>query len=86
MNQAIGRIEILPDPLTLARHVAEWMTDAALAANARNSAHLEVARRLGVTSYLCMPLTARGRALGVLTLIATEGHRRYDAGDLVELK
>jgi 6-phosphogluconolactonase len=29
----IGRIDILPDPQTLARHVAEWMTQAALAAN-----------------------------------------------------
>jgi 6-phosphogluconolactonase len=28
----IGRIEILPDPLALARHAAEWMTAAALAA------------------------------------------------------
>jgi 6-phosphogluconolactonase len=33
MNEAIGRIEILPEPLALARRVAEWMTDAALAAN-----------------------------------------------------
>jgi 6-phosphogluconolactonase len=32
MNQAIGRIEILPDPPALAHHVAEWMTAAALAA------------------------------------------------------
>ena len=32
MGQAIGHIEILPDPLTLAHHVAEWMTQAALAA------------------------------------------------------
>jgi len=29
----IGRLEILPDPQTLARHVAEWMTQAALAAS-----------------------------------------------------
>jgi 6-phosphogluconolactonase len=29
----IGRIDILPDPQTLARHGAEWMTQAALAAN-----------------------------------------------------
>ena len=28
-----GRIEILPDPLALAHHVAEWMTRAALAAH-----------------------------------------------------
>src|SRR5215472_2091348 len=32
MGQTIGRIEILPDPLALAHHVAEWMTQAALAA------------------------------------------------------
>jgi hypothetical protein len=29
MGQAIGRIEILLDPLGLAHHVAEWMTQAA---------------------------------------------------------
>jgi 6-phosphogluconolactonase len=33
VTQAIGRIEILPDPLALAHHVAEWMTQAALAAD-----------------------------------------------------
>ncbi len=32
MGKAIGRVEILPDPLALARHAAEWMTAAALAA------------------------------------------------------
>jgi 6-phosphogluconolactonase len=32
MSGAIGRIEVLPDPLALAHHVAEWMTKAALAA------------------------------------------------------
>jgi 6-phosphogluconolactonase len=33
VSQAVGRIEILPDPLALAHHVAEWMTQAALAAD-----------------------------------------------------
>jgi len=33
MGQVIGRIEVLSDPAALARHVAEWMTAAALAAN-----------------------------------------------------
>ena len=33
MRQASGRIEILPDPPALARHVAEWMTEAARAAS-----------------------------------------------------
>lgn len=32
MSKAIGRIEVFPDPPALARHVAEWMTAAALAA------------------------------------------------------
>jgi 6-phosphogluconolactonase len=32
MSKMIGRIETLPDPAALARHVAEWMTAAALAA------------------------------------------------------
>jgi len=34
MGDKSGRIEILPDPMALARHVAEWITSAALAANA----------------------------------------------------
>jgi 6-phosphogluconolactonase len=33
MGEMIGRIEVLPDPLALARHVAEWMTATALAAS-----------------------------------------------------
>jgi 6-phosphogluconolactonase len=33
MGQVIGHIEVLPDPAALARHVAGWMTAAALAAN-----------------------------------------------------
>jgi 6-phosphogluconolactonase len=32
MSPANGRVEVLPDPPALARHVAEWMTQAALAA------------------------------------------------------
>ena len=32
MSKMIGRIEVLPDPPSLAHHVADWMTAAALAA------------------------------------------------------
>jgi 6-phosphogluconolactonase len=32
MSKMIGRIEVLPDPAALARHVAEWITAEALAA------------------------------------------------------
>jgi 6-phosphogluconolactonase len=34
MARAIGRVEILPDSMTLAHRVAEWMTQAALAGHA----------------------------------------------------
>jgi 6-phosphogluconolactonase len=34
MSQAAGRVCVLPDPPALARHVAEWLTAAASAANA----------------------------------------------------
>lgn len=33
MGETSGRFEILPDPMAVAHHVAEWMTLAALAAN-----------------------------------------------------
>jgi 6-phosphogluconolactonase len=33
MSKMIGRIEVLSDPLALARHVAEWMTATALASS-----------------------------------------------------
>jgi len=33
MSQALGRLEILPSPLALARYAAEWLTTAALAAD-----------------------------------------------------
>lgn len=33
MGRTIGHIEILPDPLALAHHAAEWMTQAALVAS-----------------------------------------------------
>src|ERR1043166_3051317 len=36
---------------------------------------------LGLHSTLCVPLNARGRTLGALTLIAAESHNAYTEGD-----
>src|SRR5580658_846830 len=33
MGKMVGHVEVLPDPASLARHVAEWMTAAALASS-----------------------------------------------------
>jgi PAS domain S-box-containing protein len=41
-----------------------------------------VFRELRVGSYVCAPLTARGRTLGVLTLAMAESGRRYGQADL----
>jgi serine phosphatase RsbU (regulator of sigma subunit)/PAS domain-containing protein len=48
----------------------------------RDPAQVDLLRELGVTSAIVVPLTARGRTLGAMTL-ATDGSRRsFDADDL----
>jgi PAS domain S-box-containing protein len=66
-----GRAEIYPD-----------IPDELLVAATVNEEHLKMSRDLGLKSALCVPLLARGRALGALTLIAAESGRCYGAEDL----
>jgi signal transduction histidine kinase len=61
--------------------IASEVTEAELAAGARDAAHLEVLRSLGLRSGLIVPLLARGRSVGILWLYAT-GTRRYEQSDL----
>ncbi len=65
-----------------ARLVAE-VTDAWLARIAVDAEHLAMARRLDPKSAMCVPLIARGRTLGVLSLISAESGRRYGPADLL---
>jgi len=58
------------------------VTDAMLVAGARDPAHLELLRALDFSSIIIVPLVARERTLGVLTLCMTESHRRYDETDV----
>ena len=44
--------------------------------------HLEILRRLGISSGLVVPLSARTGTLGALTLIYAESDRHYDAADV----
>jgi PAS domain S-box-containing protein len=62
--------------------MAEHISDTLLVAGARDAEHLRILRTLGLTSYLCVPLAARGRILGVMTFVAGESGRRYTAHDL----
>jgi len=44
--------------------------------------HLSLLRAIGVRSAIIVPLAARGRALGAITLVSAESGRHYNAGDL----
>jgi len=56
--------------------------DALLAAAATDAEHLSLLRALGLHSLMVVPLIARGRGLGTLTLVSSDPARTYDADDL----
>jgi PAS domain S-box-containing protein len=58
------------------------VTDGMLVAGARDARHLELMRALQFNSIMVVPITARGRVLGNLTLCMTESGRRYVDADL----
>lgn len=49
---------------------------------ARDAEHLELIRSLGLRSSIVVPLSARGRVLGALSLVSAESGRLYDEDDL----
>jgi PAS domain S-box-containing protein len=55
--------------------------DELLAAGAQDEEHLRLIRRLGLVSYICVPLVARGQVLGALTLVHAESGRLYGEED-----
>jgi PAS domain S-box-containing protein len=58
------------------------ITDEMLRLGAVDQEHLELLRAVGFRSALVVPLRARGRSLGVMTLVTAESLRRFDEGDL----
>jgi PAS domain S-box-containing protein len=56
--------------------------DDATAAFARDGDHLEMLRRLGPRSYICVPLVAREQAFGAISLVMSDSGRVYSDGDL----
>jgi signal transduction histidine kinase/ActR/RegA family two-component response regulator len=58
------------------------VTDAWLVSIARDPDHLGRLRTLGPRSYLCVPMNARGRTIGTVTLVVTRGDRRYGEADV----
>jgi PAS domain S-box-containing protein len=68
---AAGRAELMTD-----------VDDALLASLARDQAHLDMLRAMRITSYICAPLVARERTIGVLTFVVGASGRRYTRSDL----
>ena len=62
--------------------LAAEVADADLTAAARDAEHLRILRDLRPTSYMCVPLRARGRTLGAVSFATAESGRRYAEGDL----
>ncbi len=56
--------------------------DELLAEGARDEEHLAAIRELGLRSAIIVPLTARGRTLGAVTLVHAESGRLYGEEDL----
>jgi PAS domain S-box-containing protein len=50
---------------------------------ARDAEHLALLRHLGFAAEMILPLVARGRTLGVITLVLADDSRHYRPGDLV---
>ncbi len=58
--------------------IEDWM----LVQGCRDAEELRIARELGLTSSMCVPLIVRGRTLGAISLVAAEPGRHFDADDL----
>jgi PAS domain S-box-containing protein len=58
------------------------ISEAMLTAGARDADHLALLREVGMTSAMIVPLAARGRTLGAITLVAAESDRQYNQDDL----
>jgi PAS domain S-box-containing protein len=56
--------------------------DELLATAARDDEHLSLMRAAGFTSAMLVPLSARGRTLGVIAFVSGESGRRYGPADL----
>ncbi len=56
--------------------------DEVLVSAATSDEHLSLLRSVGLRSVVLVPLKARGRAFGVMTLVNSESMRRFDEEDL----
>ncbi len=62
--------------------VYNGLTDDMFVATARDAEHLRLLRELRLSAVMIVPMKARGRVLGVITLASSESGQAFDAEDL----
>ncbi len=62
------------------------ITDELLVRSARDAAHLEILRSVGLTSAVIVPIHGRDRPCGAISLISSSAHRHFDAQDVALLE
>jgi PAS domain S-box-containing protein len=65
-----------------ASEYATEITDDFLRATTRDERHYRLVKELGFESYIAVPLTARGRTIGCMTLVSAGSGRRFHESDL----
>lgn len=78
-NAAIGAAEVIR---TGKPELVADMPDEILRAGTQDEQHYQIVKALGLKSYICVPLSARGRNLGAITFIGAESGHRYHQEDL----
>lgn len=76
-QDGIAKVLRTGQPLLIPDVTDEWLESLTVDAK-----HLELIKSLGLCSYLCVPLIARGQTLGAITLATAEKSRRYSERDL----
>ena len=61
---------------------AGTMTDDFIRANSRDERHYEIVKALGFSSFISVPMTARGRTQGALSLISCSPEHPFDDRDV----
>jgi PAS domain S-box-containing protein len=59
-----------------------YISDEMLVASVEDEEMLAIVRQIGFTSAMTVPLVARGKAIGAVSLVSTESGKRYNERDL----
>jgi PAS domain S-box-containing protein len=76
-DQGIGRVRRTGEAA-----LYEEISDEMLIGAAVDEEHLRLLRAVGMRAVLIVPMTARGRAIGTLTLVSAESGRAFDESDV----